>query len=191
MALWKYFNNSIDKHASSLSKGVFFYSIVEHATRWCEVPQAKGGDMPYTFTVSPEDAVCAIPGEEALLMPCEPSALRIVPWILSGVSRMQEAQEVAARILAFSQATGAWVGVSWGSVMRVCAEDFALKEEYPEDAPISGIYTFEDYIDDGLMWLRDEGLIRIEDMREDGQDFMIFPTPALVERAWSAQQGRG
>lgn len=79
-------------------------------------------------------------------MPCNPKDIRIGYYSLPSTLQRAEREEVAARILSFSQQLDQWVGVSWSRMVDMLNEDIknfkevndAQKHNFDEEWRFSG-----------------------------------------------------
>jgi len=65
-------------------------------------------------------------------MPCEPTAVRMLRWIIPQSFGKAEAEEAAARLISFSAQRGRWVGVSWLQLGQMVLGELEERRLYEE-----------------------------------------------------------
>ncbi len=116
-------------------------------------------------------------------MPCQPYQIYILRWALPNTLGHAEPEEVAARLLSFSQESGRWVGVS---LLKIIDQLKAELDADPADAPFSVATVYgANAIMLGINELQEKGFLRIEGKEREQ---VLFPTPSLIKKIMQAQQ---
>lgn len=137
------------------------------------------------MTIHNGDGLYVLTGE----MPCAPADLKFMRYMLprvlvNVVDDAAEAEEAAARIIAFSQDAGRWVGVNFKAIGTQYNTDGPEVESVAKDLGDATRLVF------ALGRLVRKQLLREERIQEEGDgesNIVLFPTRELVQRILDAQ----